>query len=109
LNSIRTPGNAPVLAGAQLFWGFPSHKHFSRPRPPRPSWAYRKNPDAALAECLDTIAQKMGIRIWGGAPMKDPTITDLVSGVGTAVLAGITMLTALLLPFLALLALIQRG
>jgi hypothetical protein len=41
--------------------------------------------------------------------MKDPTLTDLVSGVGTAVLAGITMLTALLLPFLALLALLHRG
>lgn len=41
--------------------------------------------------------------------MKDPTIRDLVSGIGTAVLAGITMLTALLLPFLILLGFMQHA
>lgn len=41
--------------------------------------------------------------------MKDPTIRDLISGVGTAVLAGLTMLTALLLPFLVLLGFMQHA
>jgi hypothetical protein len=39
--------------------------------------------------------------------MKEPTIADLVSGVATAVLAGLTMLTVLLVPFLVLLGFMQ--
>lgn len=41
--------------------------------------------------------------------MKDPTIGDLLGGVGTAMLAGLTMLTALLLPFLVLLGFMQHA
>jgi hypothetical protein len=55
------------------------------------------------------ILSGMSDRLSGGLTMKDPTIGDLLGGIGTALVAGLAMLLALVLPFLLLLGFMQHA